>query len=92
MRQGLLELSIPGPETLAPEVLRQLGHTPPLAEDERVWVEVQRLLEEGFPNGVVEWSEATFIFLNLVLVIYGRQDLAAIDGKGLPVLPVNSCR
>jgi len=47
MRQGLVELSIPGPETLAPGILRQLGHPPPLAEDEKVWVEVQRVFEQG---------------------------------------------
>jgi hypothetical protein len=63
-----------------------------LAENTSLGQQSQRLLEIGLPNGVVEWSEATFISLSLVLVIYGRQDLAAIDGKGLPVLPVNSCR
>ena len=47
MRQGFVELSIPGPETLAPEIFRQLGHPPPLAEDEKVWVEVQRVFEQG---------------------------------------------
>jgi hypothetical protein len=50
MRQGVVELSIPDQEVVAPKVLRRLGHPPPLARDDRILLELQRVLEQARPQ------------------------------------------